>query len=73
MTPEERLKRLMTDGWNIHIECKGKGREYKLSFKAHMQRAIAKEDNFKEYFCSIHAVGDTLDKLLNELERVYRI
>jgi len=44
-----------------------------MSYEAHMQRVIAEKNDFKKHFYGIHAMEDTLEKLLTELERVQKI
>lgn len=65
-----KLYKLMEDGWNIYIECKGKGREYEMTFEAKANKTISSnmdmEENVK-YFYTIHVVSDTLDGLIENL------
>ena len=68
-----KLYQLMELGWNIQIECKGKGREYEMTFEATANRILSDEMTAKEkaycLFSSAHAVGNNLDELLANLEK----
>jgi len=59
-----RLKKMMEKGWNIGIECKSSEREYALTYEA----SGSKLSQTFPFSCSIHAVGDTLDELIERLE-----
>lgn len=50
----EHIKSLMEKGWNIHIECKGKGRTYEMTYEA------SGMNNTGAYTRQIHAVGDSI-------------
>ena len=69
---EERLKYLMNKEWNIIIECKGKGREYQLTYEAIARKVVPSDATPQELLRSvypIHVVADTLEELLDILER----
>ncbi len=71
MSEIEKLTELMSDGWNIHIECKGKGRTYEMTFEATAHKVPIEEMITEENimcFYPIHAVGDSLEELLLNLK-----
>lgn len=64
---EARLKHLMSRGWNINIECKGRGRQYEFTYEATavpVGKTILDSD-----FVTLHTVGDSLDELIDNLQR----
>ena len=67
MNGEDLLKQKMTEGWNISIECKGKGRTYEMSYEgsAYMVGSDITERIYR--YAEHHAVGDTLEELLNNM------
>lgn len=71
MTAIGQLEELMAQGWNIHIECKGKGRGYEMTYEAQGQLVLgqyeAEKDILHNYGKMIHAVGDTFDELIEKL------
>lgn len=70
-TGEEALMKKMTDGWNIHIECKGNGRGYGMSYEATATRV---GDNIIDRLSNMrHAVGDNLLELVYNLFEGYDI
>lgn len=61
------LKELMELGYNVGIECKGKGREYAMTFEATATRIHQEDESYQNYVKSIvrnhfHAVGDTIEE-----------
>jgi hypothetical protein len=64
---EELLKQKMQEGWNIQIECKGKGRGYELTYEAYAtyvgQTPIEKATNFR------HGIGNTIEELIENTFR----
>lgn len=68
----DKLYQLMEQGWNIHIECKGKGRNYEMTFEATANKVIREDMTSAEkiscLYTSAHAVGDNLKELLDNLE-----
>lgn len=73
MSEVNRLQKLMEQGWNIHIECKGKGRGYEMTFEASANRVLnenmSEAEKTASLYSNTHAVGNTLSELLDELER----
>lgn len=71
MTAVEQLEELMRQGWNIHIECKGKDREYEMTYEAHGRKVLPEdatnEDILGHYANQIHAVGDTFEEVIANL------
>ncbi|PTY93078.1 hypothetical protein [Heyndrickxia sporothermodurans] len=71
MTTEERLQTLMQRGWNIQIECKGKWREFAMTYEASgylIPRPGATQEEITRSFYPIHAYGNTLEELVTHLE-----
>jgi hypothetical protein len=69
---EERLKKLMSLGWNIMIQCKGKGEAYQLTYEASAKLAIPRKATTEDLYRSmvkIEALGDTLEELITALEK----
>jgi len=69
---EERLKKLMSLGWNIMIQCKGKGEAYQLTYEASAKLAIPRKATTEDLYRSmvkIEALGDTLEELVTTLEK----
>lgn len=70
-TAEERLQALMKKGFDINIECKGIGRNFAMSYEASMKRSspiVPDGENHILWMMPSHAVGNTLDELLDKLE-----
>ncbi|MFS0657423.1 hypothetical protein AB1L07_02195 [Niallia alba] len=66
----DHLYKIMESGWNIQLECKGKGREYEMSFEASAYKVVTSdmsEDDKIMAFYPIHAVGDTLEEITDSL------
>ena len=62
MDGEQLLKQKMLEGWNIYIECKGKGRCYEMTYEATAHKVDA---SLEEKFYTVnHGIGDTLEELL---------
>lgn len=71
MTNEERLQQLMQRGWNITIECKSIGRVYAMTYEASAHKVPAEDietDQTILAFYSTHALGNTMDELITNLE-----
>lgn len=52
----------MSEGWNISIECKAKGREYGMTFEG---SAYHIDDDFVSRFYKMrYAVGDSIQEML---------
>lgn len=69
---EERLKALMAKGYDIHIECKGIGRNYSMSYEASIKQSAPGPDDktgFGWLIVQSHAVGDSLNELVDNLEK----
>jgi hypothetical protein len=70
-TGEEALIEKMVEGWNIGIECKGKGRGYGMSYEAN---AYMVGDSIIDRMHNMrHAVGDNLLELIYNLFEGYDI
>ena len=73
MTSVEKLLRLMEQGWNIHIECKGKGRVYEMTFEAIANRVITDEmpedEKVRAFYPTLPVFGATFDELIDKLEK----
>lgn len=71
-TIEERLQELMAKGYDIRIECKGLGRNFAMSYEASVSHSspVAPEGENRVTWVMMqsHAVGNTLDELLDKLE-----
>lgn len=67
----DKLYQLMERGWNIGIECKGKGRNYEMTFEATASKVVTddmtKEEIVDCMYNHIHTVGDTLEEILDNL------
>lgn len=67
----EKLHRLMERGWNIGIECKGKGRNFEMTFEATANKIVTDDMSQKEVkdcmFNVIYTVGDTLEEIVDSL------
>lgn len=61
----------MERGWNIGIECKGKGRTYEMTFEATANKVVTddmtKEEMVECMYNHIHTVGDTLEEIVDSL------
>ena len=66
MTGEEKLLQKMQEGWNINIECKGKGRNYSLTYEATAYET-GQPNCFNNILTSRHAIGNTLSELICNL------
>lgn len=67
----EQLTQLMARGWNIGIECKGKGRTYEMTYEATANKVstdeMTKEELIDSMYNFVHAVGDTLEEVVDRL------
>ena len=67
MNGEDLLKQKMGEGWNISIECKGKGRVYEMSYEGNAYKVGSDfKDRPAQYFY-YHGVGNTIEDLLNNM------
>jgi hypothetical protein len=64
---EDTLQHYMAQGWNIHIECKGKGREYALTYET--SAAPVGKTMLDNDWTYLHAVGDSLYEAVCNLFR----
>lgn len=67
---EQKLQEIMSMGWNVNIEGKGKGRVYEMSYEATAYRVVTEEmDRMERVKCMypIHTVSDKLIDLLHNL------
>lgn len=62
---EKLLKEKMEQGYNLNIECKGKGRTYEMTFEG-LADEVGKTclDNLTD-LAKYHGVGDTIEELLD--------
>lgn len=67
MSGEELLKQRMSEGWNISIECKGKGRTYEMSYEGYAYKVDADLRERPVQYMLTHAVGNTLYELLEKM------
>lgn len=69
---EDRLKELMKMGYNIHIECRGKGRTYEMTYNVTankiMVSGMSMEEKLECYY-SIEVCGNTLEEAIGNLEK----
>lgn len=64
---ENLLKKKMSQGFDIGIECKGKGREYEMTFEGTASNVNTPPgDRFFES-ALYHGVGNTIEELLNNM------
>lgn len=64
---ETLLKEKMKDGFNIGIECKGKGREYEMTFEGTASNLNTPfNEKVLESF-NYHGVGNSIEELLNSM------
>lgn len=72
MSEMEKLTQLMGQGWNINIECKGKGRKFEMTFEAVARKVLVPGMTTSEQISSmvnqVHAVGNTMKQVLENLE-----
>lgn len=61
------LEQLMAEGWNIHIECKGAGRTYAMSYEATMTKVDG--DIVDNFYTNHHAVGNSIQELVENLRK----
>lgn len=67
MDTERLLKEKMKEGWSISIECKGKGREYGMSYEGTAYNVF---DSVTKQMCQsyeYHGVGNTIEELLENI------
>lgn len=64
------LMKMMERGWNIQLECKGKGREFEMTFEAGASKvfSVGKEKDFP-YPMNLYATGNSIEELMTELVR----
>ena len=72
MIESKSLKEIMELGYDVGIECKGRGRVYEMSFEATARRIQRQDEDYKEFVIStlgtlFHAVGDTIEETANAL------
>lgn len=82
MIESKSLQRIMELGYDVGFECKGKGREYEMTFEASARRIQRQDEDYREYLVStfattFHAVGDTIEEtanlLLNQIESANKL
>lgn len=73
MNEVNRIQELMAAGWDIRIECKGKGRSYEMTYEASgtqvLQDGMTNKEKMACLMTQVHAVGNTIDELLGKLEK----
>jgi len=62
---ESLLKEKMEEGFNLNIECKGKGRSYELTFEGSAYEVGKPITDTLTDFAKYHGVGDTIEELLD--------
>lgn len=67
MNGEDLLKTKMAEGWNISIECKGKGRTYEMSYEGSAYKVGSDLRDRPVQYMVYHGVGDTLEELLDNM------
>lgn len=65
MNGEELLSKCMSEGWNIHIECKGLGRNYEMTYEATAYKVNWTPQ--EQIFNKVHGVGDSIKELLKNM------
>lgn len=72
MSEIDKLTQLMGQGWNINIECKGKGRNFEMTFEAIARKVLVPGMTTSEQIScmvnQVHAVGNTMNQVLEKLE-----
>jgi hypothetical protein len=72
MSEIDKLTQLMGQGWNINIKCKGKGRNFEMTFEAVAQKVLVPGMTTPEQIScmvnQVHAVGNTMKQVLEKLE-----
>jgi hypothetical protein len=62
---------IMEMGWNVFLECKGRGREYEMTFEATAskvyQEGMTLEESMKSFY-PVHAVGNTIEEIVEKLK-----
>lgn len=64
---ETLLKEKMKDGFNIGIECKGKGREYEMTFEGTASNLNTPFNEKVLESLNYHGVGNSIEELLNSM------
>ena len=60
---DSRLKEVMKLGYDVMVECKGKGRVYEMTYEATARKVLPQNptnDDIVNSFKTYHTVGDTL-------------
>ncbi|QST02491.1 hypothetical protein IMZ31_23870 (plasmid) [Pontibacillus sp. ALD_SL1] len=63
----DEIEKLMAEGWNIVIECKGKGRVYEMTYEATMKKVGG--DPIEQFYTKHHAFGSSLDEIARNLRK----
>jgi hypothetical protein len=66
MNTEELLKQKMSEGWNIFIECKGKGRGYELTYEGKVYKVSWNLED--KIYGFKFGVGNTIEELIKNME-----
>lgn len=64
---ERLLKEKMVKGWNISIECKGKGREYEMTFEGIAYNVFDPIEAQIYQSSKYHGTGNTIEELLKNM------
>lgn len=67
---EKELKKIMTKGYDVVIECKGSGRMYEMTYEATARKVLPQNPTNKDVvdiFETYHAVGNNLKETLINL------
>jgi len=59
------LEELMSEGWDVFVECKGKGRECAMTYEGTMFKVDG--NPVEKLIPKHHAVGDTVEELVENL------
>lgn len=68
------LQAIMASGWDVHIECKGKGRTFDMTYEANAKKVIedvVTASIFEKMLslCPINVVGDTMHECITQLQQ----
>jgi len=72
MSIEDKIKHLMERGWNLNIECKGKGRVYEMTYEVTAYKVPSKDSTMEEKIKSFYpkyAIGNNLENVIDDLAK----
>lgn len=65
------MAKLMEAGYNIFLECKGKGRVYEMTFEGTLSKAVPDKPTIEELvegvYTLAHAVGNSVEDVCDQL------